>query len=248
MTSLVLLVVLMVTKPPAGWAQGGDEDKGPAIPPVIREPLSDPGTDDPERPLPVMPRDIGTSDKDLEWSHVPDDNPPDDPGTDEPAGGTAVIGAAGNITAQGYGSPLVIPAADFNSNGDNVEDYWFSSLVPGFFGYIRQDGANSVCLQAPAYLPAGATVTDVYGYLYDNHSSEYAWVDLYRVRNLTGVEDTMASVSTSGYANSTSIRYLGDTTITEPAISDLYSYYVFTCFPSNGSTNLRLYAVRIFYE
>jgi hypothetical protein len=67
------------------------------------------------------------------------------------------------------------------------------------------------------------------------------------VRNLTGAEDTMASVSTTGFANSTSIRYLGDITITQPAVSDLYSYYVFTCFPPDGGINLRLYAVRIVY-
>ena len=167
-------------------------------------------------------------------------------GTDE----EGEIGAAGGVVGQAFGGrpPLVIPAAAFTSHGDNVEDYFFSSQVSGFFGYIRQDGTGSVCLQAPAYLPAGATVTSVYGYLYDNHSSGDVWVDLYRVRNLTGAEDTMASVSTTGFANSTSIRYLGDTTITEPAVSDLYSYYVFTCFPSDGSIDLRLYAVRIFYS
>jgi hypothetical protein len=65
---------------------------------------------------------------------------------------------------------------------------------------------------------------------------------------MTGAEDTMASVSTTGFANSTSIRYLGDITVDEPAVSDLYSYYVFTCFPSDGGIDLRLYAVRIFYS
>jgi hypothetical protein len=218
-TSLVLSAVLLIVRPPAGWAQGGDEDKGPVSTPIIDEPLDEPGTDDPEGQLPVVALSSGTSDKNPEWRHVPDDNPPHDPGTDEPAGGAASTGVARRVTTQGC-----------------------------FFGYIRQDGTGSVCLQAPAYLPAGATVTSVYGYLYDNHSSGDASVNLYRVRNLTGAEDTMASVSTTGFANSTSIRYLGDITITQPAVSDLYSYYVFTCFPSDGAINLRLYAVRIFYE
>jgi hypothetical protein len=252
-TSLVLSAVLLIVRPPAGWAQGGDEDKGPVSTPIIDEPLDEPGTDDPEGQLPVVALSSGTSDKNPEWRHVPDDNPPHDPGTDEPAGGaasTGVAGAAGGVVGQAFGGrpPLVIPAAAFTSHGDNVEDYFFSSQVSGFFGYIRQDGTASVCLQAPAYLPVGATVTSVYGYLYDNHSSGDAWVDLYRVGNMTGAEDTMASVSTTGYANSSSIRYLGDTTITQPVVSDLYSYYVFTCFPSNGAIDLRLYAVRIFYE
>ena len=243
-TSLVLSAVLLIVRPPAGWAQGGDEDKGPVSTPIIDEPLDEPGTDDPEGQLPVVALSSGTSDKNPEWRHVPDDNPPHDPGTDEPAGGAAST----RVTAQGYSSPLLIPAADFTSHGENVEDYFFSSQVSGFFGYIRQDGTGSVCLQAPAYLPAGATVTSVYGYLYDNHSSGDASVNLYRVRNLTGAEDTMASVSTTGFANSTSIRYLGDITVDEPAVSDLYSYYVFTCFPSDGGIDLRLYAVRIFYS
>jgi hypothetical protein len=149
--------------------------------------------------------------------------------------------AAGGATALWLGSsPLVIPAAAFSSDGFDPDSFYFTFSG----GYIRGTAAADGCVKAPVYLPDGATIDSVYAYLYDNDSSRNAYIDVRRVRNLTGVQTTMASVSTSAYGNSTSIRYLGDFTVVEPVVDDLYSYYVTTCFLS---TNVRLYAVRIFY-
>jgi hypothetical protein len=208
---------------------------------VSDEPPDDPGTDDPTGQMPVT--DSSVVDSSVPRSNQTrsvSDEPPDDPGTDEGAAGAGGIAVAGDIGAQGYGSPLVIPVAAFSSDGFDPDSSFFSFSG----GYIRGTAAADGCIKAPAYLPDGATITSVYAYLYDNDSSRNAYIDVRRVRNLTGVQNTMASVSTSAYGNSTSIRYLGDTTVAQPVVDDLYSYYVTSCVLS---TNVRLYAVRIFY-
>jgi hypothetical protein len=166
-----------------------------------------------------------------------DRSPGGSPGAEEPD-----RMGADQVTGQSFAgsSPLVIPAADFSDDGYDPDSFFF--LFGG--GYVTGTAADYGCLKAPAYLPRGATVTSVYAYLYDNDGARSAYVNLRRVRNMTGVQETMASVSTSGYANSTSIRYLGDTTISPDEVDNLYSYYVTTCL---GSSGIRLYAVRIFY-
>jgi hypothetical protein len=139
--------------------------------------------------------------------------------------------------------PLVIPAAAFHSQGDNVEDYNFSPSD----GSLYEDGATTVCMQAPVYLPDGATVTGFYGYLYDNTASASVDLTLYRVRNQYGTQDEMAYVSTDGLAEIDSILYREDTSINEPLVSDLYSYFIYTCFESDGGSDIRIYAARIFF-
>jgi hypothetical protein len=204
-------------------------------------PPHDPGTDDPTGRAPVTAGSVVDSgEPHSNEAMIIADAPPHAPGTDDPAGDTAGIEAASEVAAQGYSSPLVIPAADFSDDGWDPDSFFLS--FGG--GYVTGTAAGYGCLKAPAYLPHGATVTSVYAYLYDNDGARSAYADLRRVRNMTGVQETMASVSTSGYANSTSIRYLGDTTISPNGVDNLYSYYVTTCV---GSSGIRLYAVRIFY-
>jgi hypothetical protein len=157
--------------------------------------------------------------------------------------GAAEIEAEDEIGVRGYGSPLVIPAADFRSQGDNVEDYNFYPSD----GSLYEDGGTTVCMQAPVYLPDGATVTGFYGYLYDNTASASVDLTLYRVRNQYGTQDEMAYVSTDGLAEIDSILYREDTSINEPLVSDLYSYFIYTCFESDGGSDIRIYAARIFF-
>ncbi len=56
--------------------------------------------------------------------------------------------------AFGGGSPLVIPAAAFVSDGFQPDSLFF----PFGGGYFQGDSANYGCITAPAYLPHGATI------------------------------------------------------------------------------------------
>lgn len=136
-------------------------------------------------------------------------------------------------------SPYVIPAAAFAADGFDPDSAFFS--FGG--GYFAGTGAAYGCLTAPVYLPAGVPVQSMFVSVYDNDPGRPVSVALRRVDNFTGSGSTMASVSTTGPAASTSIQVLADATISNPIIrAPDYSYYVTTCL---GSSSLRLYSVRL---
>jgi hypothetical protein len=96
---------------------------------------------------------------------------------------------------------------------------------------------------APAYLPNGATVVDVWASIYDNHASYDVYPALRRVQNYTGTVDLIASLTSSGA--STSIQSVYATSISNPVVSyPNYSYYATFCV---RSTDTKLYSVRIYY-
>jgi hypothetical protein len=143
---------------------------------------------------------------------------------------------AAEVLEAGYQSPLVIPAADFSSDGDDPDGFFFNFAG----GYINGDG--SACLKAPAYLPKGATISSVYASLYDNASGDVT-VNLRRVNRSTGATNKMATVSTT--SNSTNIQQRSDISINYPTVSyPTYAYYVTTCL---SYANHRIYSVRIYY-
>ena len=138
-------------------------------------------------------------------------------------------------------SPLVIPAAAFSDDG-----FWPDSFFFTFGGgYVMgDDGANYGCLKAPAYLPNGVTVTDIYATVYDNDATYEAYVDLWRVDNFSGGTDLMAEPSSSGTFGD--IQVILDSTIDVPLIVyPAYSYYVTTCLQASQTA---LYSVRIYYD
>ncbi len=138
-----------------------------------------------------------------------------------------------------YTSPLVIPAADFRADGFDPDSIFFS--FGG--GYWTGNAAVYGCLIAPAYLPAGVTVTDMFVSVYDNDSSRDIGVNLRRVDNFTGTVTPMASATTAG--SFVGVQTISDSSITTPVILyPDYSYYVTTCL---GSSSLRLYSVRLYY-
>lgn len=150
-----------------------------------------------------------------------------------PAGGTYLIGTC-------YSSPLVIPAAAFSSDGWDPDSFFM------FFagGYICGTSAHYGCVKAPAYLPNGATVTNVYASVYDNDGTYDVAIYLRRVSNSTGVTAIIASLSSTG--TSTAMRNIVDSSIDHPVIDyPTYSYYVTTCL---GSSDIRLYSVRIYFD
>ena len=144
---------------------------------------------------------------------------------------------APDTQAAGYGSPLVIPAADFSSDGGDPDGFSFDSAG----GYIA--GSSSLpCIKAPAYLPAGATVTSVWASVYDNATGIVA-VRLRRVNVTSGDSDVMASLYTS--ADSTDNQLIKDLEIGfATVLHPDYAYYLTTCL-----TNVqhRLYSVQIYY-
>ena len=134
-------------------------------------------------------------------------------------------------------SLLVIPAAAFSSDGGFPDSFFFDFET----GYLRGD--TFACLKAPVYLPQGAFVDSVYASLYDDDEGKDVAVTLRRVDVVTGSMQIMAEAGTT--TESTSIQQKEDVTISYPGVSyPRYAYFLTTCL---GSTDLRLYSVRIYY-
>jgi hypothetical protein len=137
-------------------------------------------------------------------------------------------------------SPLVIPGADFRSDGFDPSSIWFS-----FWGGYEQGGNVNSCMMAPAYLPNGATVYDIYASVVDNIATASLWIDLYRVDNYLGSVDVMAQMWTDTAYASSSIISLEDYPIDFPLVEyPTYSYYVGACLES---VSTKLYSVRLWF-
>ena len=144
------------------------------------------------------------------------------------------------LRPEGYSSPLVIPAADFRSDGIDPTYYNF------WFATGAAEGVNpttSGCMMAPAYLPNNATIVDVWASVYDNNGSYNVPLSLRRVENYTGAVNTIATLTSAGA--STTIQSLYATSISNTVVSyPNYSYYATACV---RSTETKLYSVRIYY-
>jgi len=140
---------------------------------------------------------------------------------------------------EAVGSPLVIPAAGFSADGSNPDSHFFP-----FGGGYFQGGADAYgCLVAPAYLPAGVVLEDMYVSVYDDDATFNITIELRRVDNFNGGTDTMATASSTG--EFTGVQTILDATIDFPTvIYPDYSYYVTTCVLSGS---IRLYSVRLYY-
>lgn len=154
--------------------------------------------------------------------------------------------AQGAIRVDGYKvltagpAPLVIPAAAFTSDG-TLPDSFFKSF-PG--GYVTGDGSNYGCLLAPAYLPDGVTVTEMYATVFDDDAVRNIYVELRRLDNFTGDTMVMATASTTGQIDM--IQIPSDSTIASPDVTyPGFSYYLTACVTS---ADIRLYSVRIHFE
>lgn len=164
-----------------------------------------------------------------------------------PKSGTAQEG----IQVDGYKvltagpAPLVIPAAAFSPDGHDFTSGNANYFFPFSSGYV-QGGPNAYgCLMAPAYLPNGVTVQEMWSSVYDNDASFNVFVTLWRVDNFTGTPaEIMAQVVTE--SDSTSIQALLDASIVGPVVEyPTYSYYVTTCLQS---ADIRLYSVRLYFQ
>ncbi len=146
-----------------------------------------------------------------------------------------------SILSFGGGSPLVVPAAAFASDGFDPDSLFFS--FGG--GYMTGNAQNYGCVDAPVYLPQSAIVKNMFVSLYDNDASRGMTATFWRVDNFTGSVNQLGSVSTTAGGADAAIQVLNDNTITFPDIRyPDYSYYVTSCL---GSSSLRLYSVRFQY-
>jgi hypothetical protein len=158
------------------------------------------------------------------------------PDSDDTLSGEALL-----LEEAAYSSPLVIPAADFTSDGTFPSGYRFDATL----GYLRGTGVLGTCLMSPVYLPHGATVQEVNASVYDNDSNARIIVTVYRVNNTTAQVNEVAAMSTSIVSAMNQVRVIGTTSINHAVISyPQYSYYVATCLDTAA---IRLYSVQIHY-
>jgi hypothetical protein len=144
--------------------------------------------------------------------------------------------------SKSWGEPLVVSAADFRTNGNHRESFYFSPN-----GYMTGEG-EIVTLIAPVYLPDGATVRNVTAHVYDNSSScanpeILVWLNRVGANTGTGVQ-TMASMSTTGAESR--MRTVSSSSIAYAEIDTFrYTYYaaVMLC-----SVAHELHSVVIYYE
>jgi len=162
-----------------------------------------------------------------------------DPDADLPAIVTEITG--------GGGSAVIVPAAAFADDGYASQAY---GLTYGG-GYLHSATTDSLCVQAPVYLPDGATVNAFSGHVYDNDADENIWrLELRRAAytNLNG-STAMANAPTSG-ASAGYQATLNSTNSNSVVDNSLYSYFSAVCFHGRDvvDQNLRLYAVQVFYS
>lgn len=182
---------------------------------------------------------------------LPTDGFSNQPANDAAAENTdTLIGEAATRAAEAaaaeYGSPMVVPAADFVSDGVNPSGFRFILLdSDGRGGYIRGTIDPDTCLSAPVYLPDGATITNMTATVLDEDSLNRIVVTLRRANKNTGFPTTLAVVSTSTGFTSPNLQDIGTNSITGSGVdNDTYGYYVSTCLPA---ATIQLYAVRVFY-
>jgi hypothetical protein len=118
------------------------------------------------------------------------------------------------------------------------------SILKQISAAMEGTSAGYGCVKAPAYLPQGAKITDVWASVIDNDTTYNISINLNRVNNYSGLTEILASLNSSGASASIVTPY--DYTITNPWVGDYnYSYYVTTCLLSQ---NTKLYSVRIWFE
>jgi hypothetical protein len=156
----------------------------------------------------------------------------------------AVLTPSGNELSS---SPLVIPAADFSSDGYLPGSALFS--LKG--GYMAGVGTSIVpgggCIKAPVYLPRGASITNFAAYVYDREvydreTKNDLVISLRRIRTMTGLGELLGQVRDLG--GSSDIHALFNSSIHPDQVDDLHAYYVTTCL---WTQKMRLYGVLIYF-
>ena len=158
--------------------------------------------------------------------------------------------AAQEPAAASSESSVLVPAADFNDDGGATQDYIYDDMG----GYTYPYSDTRICMQAPVYLPAGATVTEFGGYVLDDTNlARVDPVELWRVKYLEGTafdagSQRMASTNTTDTGKVNTVQWISDTSIDHGLVDTAtYSYYAFVCIDGDHGNSLRLYAVEALY-
>jgi hypothetical protein len=227
--AIILALGALVITPRPGWAQGGEEELRRGVE-GAGEPSTELESDSPGGGglLPPAQSDDLSMAQEIERARRARPMQQDSP-----------LGAQGEPEAQAYGSPLVVPAAEFAYSGLG-STYRFELTQ----GYVR---GGPGCGMAPLYLPNRTRVTEVWASLYDNDpaADRDAWAYVYRLSHFTGVTQLMAFISSAGYSPSGGIIAPADTVIDYAKVDHLnYAYYAYGCVQS---ANTRIYSLRVFY-
>jgi hypothetical protein len=141
---------------------------------------------------------------------------------------------------KGGGGPvsvLIIPGADFGSDGD------FSASAMFRFSEGSWEGSDSFpCLTAPVYVPNNTTIMELMISAIDNDPTYNLWVTLYKVNNEDGISTVIATVSTTGASAAIQMPYANPYDVVS---YPTYSYYLGTCLSSNS---MNLYSAQVWYD
>ncbi len=118
----------------------------------------------------------------LEESLDPVGNVAEEGGSYDPGSSLEATAREKVLQIESASSPLVIPAAAFTADGSNPDSMFF----PFSGGYFQGDTENYGCMVAPAYLPQGAEITDMFASVYDDDAVFNLSVTLRRVDNFAG--------------------------------------------------------------
>ena len=153
----------------------------------------------------------------------------------------AIVCVGGSVSwaADGYTSPLIISAAEFEATG-----VWSLGTLDRFsdsYGYVYALSDEKTCLMAPVYLPAGATITKFEAAVSDlvihdptsSSASVHFYPDVEVDLMSTQMDDNIypqdshvvihASVTSTLDNGMTHI--VSDSTITEPYVNNLQQIY-----------------------
>jgi hypothetical protein len=167
-------------------------------------------------------------------------------GGNNSGGGQASSTEAGGIEGVGnlerVGRALVIPSADFRSDGYVPQGPFFSFYGGYWVGY-----SSSTCLMAPLYPPNGTEIYQLWSTIYDNDPTYQIWMSLFRVDNYGGIVDIMASIASGEPYAHDGWTQIYDTSVDFPiVVLPQYSYYLGMC---NESTSTLLLSTRVWiYE
>lgn len=148
-----------------------------------------------------------------------------------------------------YGSPLVVPAAAFRSDGTNPEQLRYAANL----GFLQGQDVEGAFAVAPIYIPDGATISAIQASVFDgfdgpgscdgaSNKNVAVWVE--RVNNTTGEESQMVFFNTTGI--NPNIQHLLDTSINFPTVEyPEYAYFAVVKVCSSAHTFI---ALQIFYS
>ncbi len=170
-----------------------------------------------------------------------------------------VFAFTGNVAAQdGFTSPLIIPAAEFESSG--FDSWGTLDRFSSSHGYVYAVSDSLTCVMAPVYLPNGVTITRFEAAVadlvsYDPGSTStcprfYSDVEVHLMSNHMDdnlyTQDTHAitHASVKSTQNDGFTHIVADTTITSPTVNNLQQLYwvrVYVCGLFQGFQGVRIH-------